>query len=141
MLRGSLRAGTRAVQHATPLEVTRRSDAERVLNEIGVFARIAGNDDDAARGNPVETEFSFGGQMLHGDHVIGIAIALVSLNTNLAVVPAEDLEITLEVYYLVNLEGGKLQITPFFMYVQDPVGGGAVNDSLFILGVRVHVPF
>ena len=114
-----------------------------VNDEIGVFVRIAGNDDDAARGNPVEFEASFGGQMAQGDegNVVGIAIALVQANETLLGVLPEDLEITLEVYYLMNLEGGKLQITPFFMYVQDPAGGGAVNDSLFILGFRVHVPF
>lgn len=115
-----------------------------VNDQIGVFVRIAGNDDDAARGNPVEFEAEFGVQIAMGDegNALGIAIALVKANETLLGIVPEDLELTLEIYYRMNLEGGKLQITPFMMFISDPGGGfDAANDTLFIIGFRVHVPF
>lgn len=115
-----------------------------VSDTIGVFVRIAGNDDDGARGNPVEFDAEFGAQMNMGDNgnVIGLAIALVQNNETVTGVLPEDLEITVEVYFRINLEGGKLQITPFVMFINEPGGGASVlNDTLFIIGFRVHVPF
>jgi hypothetical protein len=114
-----------------------------VSDKIGVFLRIAGNDDDFARGNPVEFDASFGGQMAVGDegNVVGLAIGLVSANDSVGGPYPEDLEITVEVYFKIMLEGGKMQVTPFVMYINEPGGGGSINDTLFILGVRLHVPF
>jgi hypothetical protein len=111
---------------------------------LGVFVRIAGNDDDGARGNPVEFDASFGAQMVMGDdgNVIGLAIGLVQNNETVTGILPEHLEITVEVYYRINLQGGKLQVTPFVMFISNP-GSGAdpTNDTLLLLGFRVHVPF
>jgi carbohydrate-selective porin OprB len=55
----------------------------------------------------------------------------------------EDTEFSLEVYYRYMAEDGKLQITPHLIFVSEPGGGQLVfgDDALFILGLRIHVPF
>lgn len=113
---------------------------------IGVFFRIAANGEDI---NPVELDASLGAAF-HGllesrpDDVLGVAIGFISANDTVVTV-SEDTEVTLEIYWkFVGREDGKLQITPHLIYVADPGGGTPgtfADDQLFILGLRVHVPF
>jgi hypothetical protein len=111
-----------------------------MAENFGLFLRVASNDDDATRGNPVELDFSLGVQVTMGDdgHVLGVALGFIQANGN--VVGAADDEFTLEVYFRFSLEEGKLQITPFVMYIDSPAGSTGVNDSLVIVGIRFHVP-
>lgn len=116
-----------------------------VTDRIGLWARIAINGGDV---NPVEADYSVG-VVWNGpsgrrpDDQLGLAIGFISANTNVLVGVPEDLEFTLELYYKLMLEAGKLQVTPGLMIVTDPGGGLAPwqDDVLFILGVRIHVPF
>ncbi|MGQ0613445.1 MAG: carbohydrate porin [Planctomycetaceae bacterium] len=111
---------------------------------IGVFVRISGTGHDA---NPVEFDASFGVQLMQmvssrPDDVIGVALGFISLQDSSSFGTfAEDLEIHFEIYYRAMFEGGKLQISPVLMFVSDPNGGRAIHETLWILGLRIHVPF
>lgn len=116
-----------------------------VTEKIGLFFMIAVNGEDVAA---VESDYSVGAQFngLFGsrpDDVLGVAVGFTNANSNVLPGLPEDLELTLEIYYKYVAEGGKLQITPHIIYVQDPGGNGAgwFDDTLFILGFRIHVPF
>lgn len=112
--------------------------------KVGVWARLAATGGDV---NPVQADYSFGA-IWNGpfgrrpDDQAGLAIGFISVNDNVLVAP-HDTEITIEIYYKLMLEGGKLQVTPELMVVTDPGGGVPPwEDSvLFILGVRFYVPF
>jgi hypothetical protein len=119
-----------------------------VTDKVGVWVRAALNTGDV---NPIETDYS-GGVVLAGliskrpDDVIGIAVGVVNTNKLVSVVAGlpEDSELTLEVYYKYMMEGGKLQISPHVIVVQDPGGGSSAwgkEDMLVIVGIRIHVPF
>ena len=115
------------------------------LNEkVGLWVRIAVNGGEV---NPVQGDYSFGavwngpfGQ--RPDDQAGIAIGIIQANEDVLVVP-ESTEVTLEIYYKLMLEGGKLQVTPSLMVISEPGGGLPpwTDDVLFILGVRFYVPF
>jgi porin len=120
-----------------------------VAEKVGLFVRIAANGSDS---NPSEFDASVG-VALHGligsrpDDTIGVAVGFISLQ---AVTvgplsgynPIEDTEFTLELYYRFMAEEGKLQISPFLQVITDPGGGVTfTDDTLFLLGVRMHVPF
>jgi hypothetical protein len=116
-----------------------------VTDKVGLFIRIATNGDDV---NPVDLDASVGVQLnnLIGsrpDDVIGIAVGFVTANDSVLVGIPEDTEITVEVYYRYMMEDGKLQITPHLIFVTDPGGNASPwqDDQLFILGLRIHVPF
>ena len=116
-----------------------------VTDNIGLFVLIGVNNDDI---NAVQGDYSVGAQFngLIGsrpDDVIGVAVGFMSINDTVLVGIPEDTEVTVELYYKYMTEDGKLQITPHLIYVQDPGGGGSgwFDDTLFILGVRIHVPF
>ena len=118
-------------------------------DRAGVFVRINANGGDF---NPVDFDAS-AGVMFRGlvgsrpDDTLGIAIGFISLQTVVAgplapFNPTEDTEFTVEIYYRYLMEDGKLQFTPHLMYISDPAGGvGWTEDSLFILGLRIYVPF
>ena len=117
-----------------------------VSDNIGVFVRFATNGDDV---NSVELDVS-GGVQLNGlldsrpNDVIGIAVGVITANTTVLSGIPEDTELTIEIYYKYVLEDGKLQITPHVMIITDPGGGLGEefdDDILFILGIRIHVPF
>jgi len=111
---------------------------------IGLFVRIAGRGGDV---NPVEFDASIGA-VFHGlissrpDDRLGVAFGFITADDELIAV-TEDTEFTIEIYYAYMAEDGKLQITPHLIFVSDPGGGEAEfgDDTLFILGLRVHVPF
>lgn len=111
---------------------------------IGVFVRIAANGGDV---NPIELDGSLGvvfqGLMSsRPDDTLGVAFSFITTNDTVVALP-EDTEFSLEVYYRYMAEDGKLQITPHLIFVSEPGGGQLVfgDDTLFILGLRIHVPF
>ncbi len=115
-----------------------------MTDRIGIFLRIAAESGDV---NPVEFSASYGFQIrgLAGsrpDDVFGFGIGMLRANTSVLTV-VEDTEIVVEVYYRWMAADGRLQITPNLIYVNDPGGGSPPfsKDSLFILGIRIHVPF
>lgn len=114
-------------------------------DKIGVFVRIAANGADV---NPVEFDASIGVQFngLIGsrpDDVLGLAVGFITANTTVIPGIPQDTEFTVELYYRYMMEDGKLQITPHIMVVTDPGGNLSPwqDDLLFILGIRIHVPF
>ena len=115
-----------------------------VTDAIGLFVRIAGNSSDV---NPVEMDLSIGAQWSNfiasrPDDVVALAFGYIKANDTVLVGIPEDTEMTFELYYKFMLEEGKLQITPHIMYVMDPGGGiNWTDDSLFIIGLRIFVPF
>jgi len=116
----------------------------RLSEKVGVFVRLTGSGGDA---NPVEFDASLGAALFgmlssRPDDVIGVAIGFISLQdgTSFGTFP-EDVEIHFELYYKAMLEGGKLQVTPHVMFVTDPGGGTGVMDALWIVGLRLFVPF
>jgi hypothetical protein len=114
-----------------------------VTDSIGLFIRIATNGGDV---NPVELDASIGAQFngLVGsrpDDKVGVAVGFISTNNTVITLP-EDTEVTVEVYYDFSVEDGKMHITPHLMYVSNQGGTlGWIDDSLFILGLRIFVPF
>jgi hypothetical protein len=120
-----------------------------VSEKIGVWARITVGSGDV---NIVDYDAEVGVHFMNfsearPDDTAGVAFAWIKANDSSVFaggspVP-EDTELVFELYYRYTREDGKLQITPYFMYVSDPGGGEAVfgDDKLFILGLRVHVPF
>jgi len=111
--------------------------------KIGVFVRINGNDDDTTRGNVVELDWALGGEF----HIIGsrpndyfgVAIGQNIANTKV-LGPLADDELVFEIYYLFGLEDGKLQITPYVQFIGSP-NGSPIGNDLWVLGIRIHVPF
>ncbi|MHC4548524.1 MAG: carbohydrate porin [Planctomycetota bacterium] len=124
-----------------------------VTDKIGVFARLVANSGDA---NPVSGDFSFGAVITgplgsRPDDTLGVAVGIIETNDEgirsftgnpLEFFP-QSTEITVEVYYRYMMEEGKLQITPHLIIVSDPGGGRSPwqDDLLFILGIRIFVPF
>jgi carbohydrate-selective porin OprB len=53
----------------------------------------------------------------------------------------ENSEMVIEVYYRLMAEDGKLQISPMAQVILDPGAGTFTDDTLFMVGLRVHVPF
>ena len=114
-----------------------------MTDTIGLFASIAGNSEDS---QAVEMSWTIGAVFMglissRPDDEIGIAIGMLTGNDTFNAALTED-ELIVEAYYRYTLEGGKLQFTPHVQFISDP-GGGATfsDDTLFILGIRVHVPF
>ena len=115
-----------------------------LTDRVGIFLRIAAESGDV---NPVEFSASYGFQIrgLAGsrpDDVFGFAIGLLRANKSVLTV-LESTELVVEVYYRWMAADGRLQITPHLIYVNDPGGGSPPfsDDTLFILGIRIHVPF
>ena len=112
-------------------------------DQLGIFARIAGNTEDI---NPVEMDISVGvvysGIGNRTNDSAGLAFGYQKLNDQVISAP-KDSELVFELYYVFALEDGKLQITPSFMYIKDPLGQAAFASSndLWILGLRIFVPF
>lgn len=116
-----------------------------VTDRIGLWTRIVANGEDV---NPVEFAWQIGVQFAgligsRPDDVIGVAVGFLNANDQVLLGVPEDAEFTLEIYYRYMMEDGKLQITPHLIYVSDPGGNLSPwqDDSLFILGLRIHVPF
>ncbi len=121
----------------------------QVSDTMGVFLRIAANGDDA---NPIEFSGSVGAVLTGAigrrpRDVIGVALGTSQSNRNhfiaaIAGVP-EDTESVIELYYKFVLEDGGLEITIDIQAVLEPGGNGTgwLDDILYIISVRIHVPF
>ncbi|MHC4134678.1 MAG: carbohydrate porin [Planctomycetota bacterium] len=120
-----------------------------VTDKMGLFVKIATNGGDI---NPVDLDASVGLVWTgiigsRPNDAVGVSVGFITINTTVTGIIPEDTEIMVEVYYRYTMEDGKLQITPHLMYVMDPgggttaTGGSFTDDSLFILGLRIHVPF
>jgi len=113
-------------------------------DRLGLFARLAGNTEDVAA---VELGAAFGfvwsGVGSRPDDQLGVGIYYLSANEDVMVGLLEDTEVAVEVYYKYMAADGKFQVTPFMQWVSDPGGGGLAweDDSLWILGLRIYVPF
>lgn len=114
-------------------------------DNVGVYALISGNTEAS---NPVELSWSVGAVWngvgdTRPDDQIGVAVGWLGTNSDVITTP-KDSEFVIELYYKYITENGKMQITPHVMWISDPAAGGggwANEDSLWILGVRIHVPF
>lgn len=119
--------------------------------KIGVFARATIKDNQPIsqnHPNQIESDWQLGAAFFgpiktRPEDQLGMAWGLIKGPVD-AIVPGapHNHEQVIEVYYTCMLEGGKLQITPEAQYVIDPGGGTfADGDNLFLLGVRIYVPF
>jgi hypothetical protein len=120
-----------------------------VTDKMGLFVKVCTDGGDV---NPVELDGSVGlvWTGLIGSRpndALGVSVSFISANTTVTGAIPEDTEFMLELYYRYTMEDGKLQITPHLIFVSDPGGGQAsaggtfADDTLFILGLRIHVPF
>jgi len=119
-----------------------------VTNQIGLFVKITANGSDV---NPVELD-AVVGAVFNGligsrpDDQLGVGVGFIGLNDTAATF-TEDTELTLEVFYRMVMEGGKMHATFGFQVITDPGGGpntfvpGWTDDTLFVLNVRLFVPF
>ncbi|MHC4972384.1 MAG: carbohydrate porin [Planctomycetota bacterium] len=120
-----------------------------VTDKMGLFVKVSANGGDI---NPVDFDGSVGLVWTgiigsRPNDAVGVSVSFITINTTVTGPIPEDGEFMLEIYYRYTMEDGKLQITPHIMYVMDPgggqiaQGGSFTDDSLFILGLRIHVPF
>jgi len=119
-----------------------------ITEKVGVFFTGGFNTQNT---NAVDYDFSFGfvfQNMISSrpDDQFGAGFVFTHLDTDVFGAADKDTEFAFELYYRIALAGGKVWVTPDFMFVIDPGGGqipnGAFADSsLFILGCRVYVPF
>jgi len=122
-----------------------------LTEKIGIFFTGGFNFDDQ---NPIDYDFQLGfvfQNMIQSrpDDQFGAGIVFTHLDSDLpglAGVP-EDTEFAFELWYRLAMANGKVWVTPHMIFVMDPGGGdiasgGAfADDTLFILGIRVYVPF
>jgi hypothetical protein len=122
-----------------------------VTEKIGFFARATIKDNKPIsqnHPNQIESDWQLGAVFFgpigsRPDDQLGVAWGLIKGPID-AMVPGapHNHEQVIEIYYTFMLDGGKLQITPEAQFVIDPGGGTFANgDNLFLLGVRIHVPF
>jgi hypothetical protein len=119
-----------------------------VSEKIGLFFTGGFNVDD---NNPVDYDFAFGvifAGLIQSrpDDQFGAGFVFTHLDEDVVTVP-EDTEFTFEIYYRLAIANGKVLVTPHMLFVMDPGGGQIVDggtfsdDTLFILGIRIYVPF
>ncbi len=122
-----------------------------LTEKIGIFFTGGFNFDDQ---NPVDYDFQVGfvfQNMIQSrpDDQFGAGFVFTHLDSDLpglAGVP-EDTEFAFEIYYRLAMANGKVWVTPHMIFVMDPGGGDFASggtfadDTLFILGIRVYVPF
>jgi len=121
----------------------------KLNDRVGWFVRVTATGGDS---NPADFDAQVG-VIITGlagsrpDDALGIAVGWISLQAVTrgpvaGYTPIEDTEVTVEVFYKWMAEDGKLQITPFMQFINDPGGGvGFTDDTLYIIGIRFHVPF
>jgi len=120
-----------------------------LTEKIGIFFTGGFNTQDV---NPVDYDFQLGfvfQSMIQSrpDDSFGAGIVFTHLDTDVVGAVPEETEFGFEVYYKLAMAGGKVWVTPHFIFLFDPGGGDIANggsfsdDTLFILGVRMYVPF
>jgi len=115
-----------------------------VTATIGLFFTYAQNFEDV---NTVESTFTLGAELnlvqSRPNDRLGVGFGYIKANTTITGPIPEDTEFTFEIYYRYATEGGKLQITPYVIYVMDPGGlGFGYTDDLIIIGnlQRLDIP-
>jgi hypothetical protein len=119
-------------------------------DRIGVFFRGALHDNlstDKGETNHIESSWEVGA-VFNGlvpsrpDDSLGLAWGMIKgpVRAVLPTAPGNS-EMVIEVYYRLMAEDGKLQITPMAQVILDPGAGTFNDDTLLMVGLRVHVPF
>lgn len=119
--------------------------------KIGLFARGTVKDNQPVSQNApnqIESDWQVGAAFFgpirsRPDDQLGAAFAYIKGPID-ALIPGapKNHEYVIEIYYTLMLAGGKLQVTPEAQFVLDPGGDTFANgDNLFLLGVRIYVPF
>ncbi|MHC4971183.1 MAG: carbohydrate porin [Planctomycetota bacterium] len=117
-----------------------------ITDKIGLFARLVANGGDA---NPVELDGSVGAAFTgligsRPDDTLGVAVGFINVSGFAASGQfVRDTEMVVEIYYRFIIEDS-IQITPHIMIVYDAGGGKGVSfddETIYILGLRIHVPF
>lgn len=117
---------------------------------IGIFFRGAVHHNlstDKGETNHIESSWEVGA-IFNGplasrpDDQVGVAWGMIKGPIR-AVFPTatKNSEMVVEVYYRYMAEDGKLQITPMAQVIVDPGAGMFTDDTLLMVGLRVHVPF
>jgi hypothetical protein len=120
-----------------------------ITEKIGIFFTGGFNTEDV---NPVDYDFTVGfvfQNMIASrpDDQFGAGLMFTHLDTDVTGTVGEETEFGFELYYRLAMAGGKVFVTPHFIFIIDPgagqlgSGGTFADDSLFILGIRVHIPF
>jgi hypothetical protein len=120
-----------------------------ITEKIGVFFTGGFNTEDV---NLVDYDFQLGfvfNNMIASrpDDQFGVGIVFTHLDEDIVGSGIESTEFAFELYYRLAMAKGKVYVTPHLIYVMDPGGGDFASggtfaeDSLFILGVRVYIPF
>jgi hypothetical protein len=120
-----------------------------LTEKIGIFFTGGFNVEDT---NPVDYDFQLGfvfQNMIASrpDDSFGAGVVFTHLDTDIVGAVPEETELGVELYYKLAMANGRVWVTPHLIFVSDPGGGTIVNggsfadDTLFILGVRVWVPF
>jgi hypothetical protein len=120
-----------------------------LTEKIGIFFTGGFNTDDV---NPVEYDFTVGfvfQNMIASrpDDQFGAGVVWTTLDTDIVGAVPEETEFGFELYYRLAMAGGKVWVTPHFLFIFDPgggdiaSGGSFADDTLFILGLRVYIPF
>lgn len=120
-----------------------------ITEKIGVFFTGGFNGADT---NVIDYDFTVGfvfQNMISSrpDDQFGAGFMFTHIDEDVAGTPPEDTEFGFELYYRLAMANGKVWVTPHFMFIINP-GGGQIadggsfaDDSVFILGIRVYVPF
>jgi hypothetical protein len=121
----------------------------QLTEKIGIFFTGGFNTEDV---NVVDYDFAFGfvfQNMIASrpDDQFGVGMVFTHLDDDITGGGLEDTEFAFELYYRLAMAKGKVWVTPHMLFVMDPGGGDFASggtfaeDTLFILGVRVYIPF
>jgi hypothetical protein len=120
-----------------------------ITEKVGVFFTGGFNFQDV---NPVDYDFEVG-FVFQGmissrpDDQFGAGFVFTHLDSDVVGAVPEDTEFSFELYYRLAMANGKVWVTPHLIFVSNPgggdiaSGGSFADDTLFILGLRVYVPF
>lgn len=123
-----------------------------VHDKVGVFLRFTFHDNQhptTGEPNQIESDVSVGA-MFRGiigsrpDDTIGIAWAHIKgpVSEGLLIPGAPgDSEMVIEAYYRYMAEEGHLQISPMAQVIIDPGAGAFLDDTLFLIGLRIFATF
>jgi hypothetical protein len=120
-----------------------------LTEKIGIFFTGGFNTSDV---NPIDYDFQLGfvfQNMISSrpDDQFGGGIIFTHSDEDVVGVVPEDTEFSFEIYYRLAMANGKVWVTPHLIFVMDPGfgtianGGTFSDDTLFILGLRVYIPF
>jgi hypothetical protein len=119
-----------------------------ITDKVGVFFTGGFNTQNT---NLVDYDFALGfvfQNMIQSrpDDQFGAGMVWTHLDKDTFGTANNDTEYAFELYYRFAMANGKVWVTPDFIFVNNPGGGKIpngtfVDSSLFILGLRIYVPF